>query len=296
LPLISKIQYKNYEPGEFTEEKERTYEDTIHLIESFPWNEQRDHLAIALTNPSVTMQGPNYYLKLAPYYHGKFVLYYFNARKQLYIQSFQHYQDTYPVIKSFFEDSPELSGFRLEASWFQPNIHHFKTRAFRYSLNPPLAISGALLMTILLLAYLTPFVGLLFLPSILHRLLDAVFLGLMGIVLFLLEALFINHYRAASKKVLIISRGKDLFYYGWEQQPEAFDKKEIRDVIAYGGRNSKGFSRLTRVEINFLDGRSIDISCLIISQVDLLAKFSRDKCRKNKVVFAFIPLSASAPS
>ena len=64
--LVTKIQYNNFETGEFSEVRERTYEETVDLIEHFPWNKQREKLVIDLTNPSVTIEGgDNDFLKFA---------------------------------------------------------------------------------------------------------------------------------------------------------------------------------------------------------------------------------------
>jgi hypothetical protein len=135
--LISKLQYKNFEPGEFTDRRERTYEQTIALIEQFPWVQGKDHLVVSYTNPSVTIEGPDGdFLKLTPYYHDKFILYYVNAGMRLYTQSFARYQDAFPVIRSFFESAsfnPE--GLKLENTWLQAIKIHFSDGNFQYAMN-----------------------------------------------------------------------------------------------------------------------------------------------------------------
>ena len=78
--MHTKIQFKNFEPGEFTSEKDRTADETIDLITSFPWKNERDHLVVSLTNPGITIEGTkNDFLKLSPYYNGKYVLHYLDA-------------------------------------------------------------------------------------------------------------------------------------------------------------------------------------------------------------------------
>src|SRR5690242_19037072 len=104
MRLITKIQHKNFEPGEFVEIKERTYEETIDCINNFPWEKERDHIQIALTNPSVTMESDiGNFLKLALFYNGKFVLHFFNSEHELYTKSFFHKEEAYPYIKNLFE-------------------------------------------------------------------------------------------------------------------------------------------------------------------------------------------------
>ena len=68
--LNVKVQYKNFEAGEFVDEKERTYEEAIGLIRKFPWNQQRENLQVSLTNSSITLDlDKKSYLKLVPYYN-----------------------------------------------------------------------------------------------------------------------------------------------------------------------------------------------------------------------------------
>ena len=68
ISLISKIQYHNFEAGEFIDRKERSYEDTISLIKAFPWATERNGLKVDLTNPSITIENSyNEFLKLALY-------------------------------------------------------------------------------------------------------------------------------------------------------------------------------------------------------------------------------------
>lgn len=46
ITLLTKVQYKDFEPGEFVEVQKRTYDETIKLIEEFPWNRQRDNIVV----------------------------------------------------------------------------------------------------------------------------------------------------------------------------------------------------------------------------------------------------------
>lgn len=88
VQLISKIQYQNFEAGEFVEIKERSYEETISIIEAFPWTEERNNLKVDLTNPSITIVNSyNEFLKIALYYNGKFVLHYYNNSEELFTKS-----------------------------------------------------------------------------------------------------------------------------------------------------------------------------------------------------------------
>lgn len=112
--LVTKIQYKNFEPGEFVDVQKRIYEETIGLIEGYPWNIQREKFMIDLTNPSVTIEGRNGdYLKLAVFFNQKYVLLYLNKEQRLFSRSFSTLQDGYTYVKCFFEQPVfDLTGFK----------------------------------------------------------------------------------------------------------------------------------------------------------------------------------------
>ncbi|MDR3714667.1 MAG: hypothetical protein P4L51_17775 [Puia sp.] len=294
MSLITKTQYRNYEPGEFTDRKERTFEETIQLIDGFPWEKQRKYISVSLTNPSVTIEGKNNdFLKLCPYYEGKFVLYYLNDRKKLYTLSLSKYSDSYPYIQSFFENERfDPKGFKLETTWFQKKKIHFEDKDFEYRpditdllLNPPVIAVVSVPLTVSLLA-----IGMktgLPVPFVIGGLVP---LGLL-IVSF---SLFVNHYKASKDKVLILSKGKDEFFYGEEDSPAKFNKKDILDVTTYGMRQRGGYSCLTRVEINFKDGHSIDLSCLMLFHEKLMPKFTGVATHKRMRPFPFIPGSSTS--
>lgn len=300
MRLLTKIQYQNYEPGEFTDEQDRTYDETIRLIEDFPWEQQRDHLAVGLTNPSITIEGKNNdFLKLASFYHGRFVLHYFNDRKQLYTQSIGHYPDAYNSIRSFFESSRfDPVGFRMENTWLQHNSIHFQTQDFRCRMNPTAILFSAVPIAVIGLLWIAGWIRLLMGPGQQIPLpgLIIAFTLCLSVVLILarLLLLLINHYKVARGMVLIISRGKDIFFFGPEDSPAQFNKNDILDVITYGIKGRYNYGRLARVEINLTDGHSINISCLIIRQDTLINKFRNQNCREIRKAFPFMPSPSSA--
>jgi hypothetical protein len=292
LILTVKLQFKEYEEGEFSQIAARSAEETIRLITDYPWEEQRDHLTIGLTNPSVTIEGNNGdFLKLSPWYNGKFVLHYFDKHRHLYTRSFDRLPDTWPFIRPFFSTAPfEPDGFKKEITWLQSNSDHFQTREFYYSLKPSAFTNLALfaawaLFLIVNFALLIRFSRFAALPLI-------AFL----ILLTRIAALAANHYRAAKGRLLALSRGKDEFRFGPAEQLTTFYKKDIREINTYGRRARGGYPRLTKVELLFTDGRSLDISCLLIRQEILVAKFPH--CTKTVTArsFPFITPASATPS
>jgi len=111
--LTCKVQYNDFEPGEFTDIKPVDYITAMGIIENFPWNEQRDHIQIDLTCPSVSLESSSdSILKLALYYNNKFVLHFFDG-KYMYTKSFTDYHAAYPYIHYFFEkESIDISLFK----------------------------------------------------------------------------------------------------------------------------------------------------------------------------------------
>lgn len=134
--LISKIQYKDFEVGEFIEEKKRDYNETIDLIEKFPWNKQRDKIVIDLTNPSITIEGVNNdFLKLAVFFNEKFVLHYIDNEEVLYTKSFTDIKNSYKYIGDCFSSTFDKTEFKKENTWLQHNLKHFVSQNFNYSIT-----------------------------------------------------------------------------------------------------------------------------------------------------------------
>lgn len=117
--------------------QERTYEETIRLIEEYLWNIQREKFIVDLTNPSVTIEGRNGdYLKLAEFYNQKYVLLYLDKGQRLFSLSFTGLQDGYAYIKCFFEQQLfDVTDFKKESTWWQNNLTHFVTQDFKYELT-----------------------------------------------------------------------------------------------------------------------------------------------------------------
>lgn len=300
MPPLTKIQLNDYEPGEFSELKQRSWPETLDLIEHFPWTQQRDHIAISPTNPSVTIEGPSdNYLKLATYYHDKFILYYLDEKNHLYTRSTVTIAEAYPFLQSFFDNNLDLSTFKLQPTPFVNNKIHFETKDFNYTMRPAPTLLGISFSAIFFLAPLI----MLSLAAIIHPvsrpttakviIIVAVSL-LLAIPAILLIASFINHYRASNGRVLTISRGNPLFRFGPVNAPVTYDKKDIREVVLYGG--SKGLEGLKRTEIIFNDGSAIDISGLLLPPDRMALKLPQQNIRRDTMSLPFIPPSSSTLS
>jgi hypothetical protein len=294
--LLTKIQYNNFETGEFTEEKDRTFEETNALINTFPLQQQREHYAVGLTGPSITHQGPkNDFMKLAAYYHGKFVLYYCKRPKTLYSKSFDQFSDALPFLQSYFRETEfDTTAFHRQNTWFQRPETHFITCSFIYDLNNA-RLLGASAPSLFLLFYaaLASFAVLFGNPSVHPLLFVAIPFWLAS---FFFGRLLLNHVRATRGKVLILSRGKDEFAYGPANTPQWMNKKDVVELITHGRRGRGGYYAVTRVEIVLQHDPSVDISCLLLNWDDLMRKFPGIPQSVVGETFPFIPRDVSAPS
>jgi len=292
FPLISKLQYKEFEPGEFVACQSRSYEDTITAIENFPWEREREHIYIHLTNPSVTIENGNgTYLKLALFYNNKYVLHFFDSGQTLYTKSFILLSDSYIYIKKFFAGGEfDTNDFKKENTWMQHNQKHFVTCDFRYEVTPDSAkkylvnkngftfiMSTIIAAPLLALAIKTGSLGI-----CIFALFTLLLVNMPGIILFL------NYYRFAKSKILIMSRGNDTFYFGNSHNPIEFDKKNIKFItIIHLGRRYDEPGNRTLVIIRFNDGSTIHIPNIFINYIPLLSKLYNCE-QKYKIAIPFI--------
>jgi hypothetical protein len=278
--LLSKIQHNTFEIGEFVEEKERSYEETIDLIECFPWEKERKNLAVSLTNPSVTIQSKNKdFLKLALFYNGMFVLHYFNGQEVLFTKSFTNIKDTYSYIKNFFEQEQfEAAGFKKENTWMQHNLKHFISQDFRYTVTKQ-SVKNFLISTSGFNFVATLFLIGLFIfkpnahtefPVIIFML---VFMFLVGGGINLI--IFFNFYGHVKNKILIMSKGNDVFYYGEIGDPVKYNKSQIIEYRSIMVRNSRNpISGFALIIIELKDGNELMIPNLLVDYLALEQKLS----------------------
>lgn len=304
--MLTKIQYNNFETGEFTEAKERTLHETIQLIEAFPWEAQRKELHVGLSSPSITIVGAyHHFLKLSLYYNGSFVLYYLDDANRLYLKSFQNYQQAYPFITSFFDDSlMDTAEWQLQHNWIQGKQIHFVDKDFRYTLKKPVIIGYFSLFCVYILFFLTTTAAILLQGLHGNRPLFFLFIPftLFLSLGFLLAAQFVNQWRSADGKVLILSKGKDIFYYGPKDNPQAFSKQEIQKICFVSPRNlqSGKFGNFVRIDLHPKDGSnnidSLYLPSILIKDWDSLPKFPTSKVEFKYSPFPFIPRDAPVPS
>jgi hypothetical protein len=275
--LTSKVQFNNFEVGEFVEEKKRNYEETIDLIEKFPWNKQREKIIIELTNPSITIEGQdNHYLKLAVFFNGKFVLHYLDNEQVLFTKSFVDLIDTYKYLEKYFTKTFDTTDFKKQNTWLKHNLNHFISQDFKYTVTSQTVKKFLWSTSAISFAY-SLFVILLFLFK------GGIRINEIGIVTILLSMfliggglnliLFLNYYNYVKDKILIMSKGNDTFYFGKISSPTKFNKSEIVQVTTIQSRSYKSpINAFAVVIIKLRDDTIIKIPNLLIEHFNLEQK------------------------
>ncbi|MCF3108878.1 hypothetical protein LL912_08825 [Niabella sp. CC-SYL272] len=276
-----KLQYKNYEPGEFTDMTPHTCEAVFELIRNFPWQQQREQLVVDFTTPSVTIQDDDgSYLKLALYYNGKYILYYYNAVHQLFVKSLTNPEDSFPFISAYY-NNPGVppDGLKREHTWHKAKRIHFVTNDFVYKagknrLRHYLIQSSGFnlvlsLMLVPLMIYIHPAGNATWMQLIIFLVLFFLVVGM--------NLLFIwNHYQTDKGKTLILSKGKPHFLFGTGNQLTLYKKQEIMSIdIWHIRRNSKSpLTDFACFTIYLADQTRLQFTSLLISEADFRAKMA----------------------
>jgi hypothetical protein len=268
--LISKVQHKTYEKGEFSEEKPRSLDETITLIKDFPWDAERTLTDVQLTGPSVTIHDEDLnYLKVGLYFGGKFCLYYLDNENHLYEYHAGNIEDACGVVTDFFNRSLDLQPF--EKHFFNiGNTAHFITNYFEYREKPWRII----MLTAFLLIY---GIGFAFVDAAISKLKE----NYLIIIVVLLSGLFyyilIKIYFVAfinRKNYLQLSKGNDVFSFGFnEDTVRTYNKKDIDKIIIYRSGGNRNPNLICVYEIYFKDNRMIKFSNMLISDFVFAGKF-----------------------
>ncbi len=274
----SKLQYKNYEPGEFSDEKERSTDEIFLLIRDFPWAEQCHLVAIGLTAPSVTIEREDgSFLKISHSYYGKFSIYWLQSSGPCLKKVVPYLGDAIKEVSEFCSDTLSENSFEQEHGFHLQR--HFYTKDFTnhvskgalfpiviYSIFPflmmvplgiiafnwqTLSISGNKFSILLLIAYIGATTV-------------TIYLGIMA------WRLFHNHYSYSLGQFIEISRGKDEFTFGTDNEYQVYLKSQIKLVKAYSNTQSRNpWGHIKHYEINFLDGTQLNISSLLLKNAIL---------------------------
>ena len=278
--LTSKLQYKYYEKGEFTDKKARNLEDTLQLIKDFPWGSQGG-VDVTLTCPSVTIiDESNNYLKVGTYFSGKLCLYYFTRDHHLYELPVESTSGAEPFVTAFFNGETDLEKFernRLVAN----AASNFEDGSFYYEVSEPSYYGRFIFLIVMLLLMLFSSSMIFFLPS---PWLARIFFG--GIFLYMLAFLsrqqyLVNKYfRRCRYMGLELSSGKDVFSFGDADGLAEYHKSDLLEINIYGALAGKSVPLLTLLELVFKNETRITIPSMLIDPLVLINKFPNVKINK----------------
>ena len=281
--LATKTQYVHFEPGEFTDQKLRSYGEVIALIEAFPWEKQREHIQIGLTNPGVLIEttAPTW-LKLAVYYNGKFVLYFFDG-SSLYSKSLMVPSEAYPFIAAYFDKGTvEPAAFKKENLLFKHVAEHFITNDFEYRVTKKRIIEFLRHSSLINFFYLIAFFPLAVFAMFRHNFIVAIICLVMALLFGGLVnlLLLLNYYRYMKPKILIMSKGNESFWYGNFYNPRRYEKNKIEhiDIVSSYISNSKGnfWAEFAIYKIYFSNNdKPIAFTSLLIDKGDFTSKLNK---------------------
>jgi hypothetical protein len=290
--LISKVQFKRSEKGEFHDIAQRSLNETISLILDYPWDTERNLASVELTCPSVTVEhSVGTFLKIGPYFSGKFSLYYLDTNTSVYLKTADTLEDAVVWVKAYFEQNGKLNWPEKCGFTFRP-ASHFRTNTFEYTVDRkaiftffkfPIFFSPFLLI-ICLLSYLNR-------PENFNMLAPVALLFLLLLIASPLGYLFFNYLSVGKYSYLQISKGHDEFLYGRIDQKRSYSKLDVKEINAYGVRYSRSPWRECEVFlISFKNGEEIRFTSLLIDSDTLRNKFPDHQIINHKKFFPTIPL------
>jgi hypothetical protein len=288
MNLQSKVQYKYYEPGEFTCIAERTFEEVAELISKYPWNEQRHLTSVELTCPSVTVRNiEGDYLKIGAGYYNKFNLYLYTSQGRLLKNVVENMASATSLVRDFY-DGKELLGFYKERFIFNAK-KHFETNPFKYSITWKriLVFSSYKVITwslvMLYIAFFLPHKA----PITVYTFLLMFFFWffIAGINLLLL----INYWMHDRSTVITISKGIDRFWHGMYGALKEYNKQDIKIIRTSEVRGRKiPWMENVIIEIEFNNGEIITFSNLLIPDSAFYYKTPDLPRERIEITFPFI--------
>jgi len=278
--LTSKLKYKYYEKGEFTDKKARSLEDTLQLIRDFPWDSQGG-VDVTLTCPSVTIiDESNNYLKVGTYFSGKLCLYYFTWDHHLYELPVASITEAEPFVTAFFNGEVDLEKFernRLVAN----AVSNFEDGSFYYEVSAPSYYWRFIFLIVMMLLMLFSSSMVFFLPS---PWLARLFFG--GIFLFMIvflsrqQYLVNKYFKRCQYMELELSSGRDIFSFGDTDGLLKYHKSELLEINIYGALAGKSVPLLTLFELVFKDETRITIPSMLLDPIVFINKFPNIKINK----------------
>ncbi len=265
--FISKIQHKTYEKGEFSDEQPRTLEETIDLIKTFPWDEERPLTDIQLTGPSVTIINEDReYLKVGLYFNGKFCLYFLDYGNHVYEYHAPDIHTDCSLVADYFDGTLDLQKFDKHLLDIAAS-KHFENKNFDYTVNHNSfywSFSAIMALMLLMIAII--------LQVIIKGAPIIVSLFFVAFSLLMLTAAYtmLKTYSKSKNMFLHLSKGNNVFQFGDNGSINVYNKADIKTIsICNVSKNQKSPIYC----ITFKDDTSIRFPGLLIPYFDFINKF-----------------------
>lgn len=278
MQLLSKIQYKRDEKGEFHDIALRNCDDTIALVLNYPWNTERSLASIELTCPSVTIEhSAGTYLKIGPYFSGKYSVYYLESNR-VYLMIADTLEDAGCWVKEYFTQKGKFTGFKKYGFTINA-LSHFHTHKFEYTVN-----ARAILKIFWFQILMTSLVCMVCIMTLIEHP-ENFLMSLIGSIIILLLPtagptvyLFFNYLKVDRNHYLQISRGHDDFKFGTVGDEKIYRKQDIKNIARYKTQDGKRpWSECEVFIIIFKNGYKIKFSSLLIWGNTLYHKFPENQ-------------------
>ncbi|MHA4894679.1 hypothetical protein ACXZ1K_08010 [Pedobacter sp. PWIIR3] len=287
MQLTSKLQYKRSEKGEFHDIAMRDLDETIKLILSYPWDAERSLASVELTCPSVTVEHVSgSYLKIGPYFSGKYSLYYLDTKRRVYLKTVGKLEEACEWVKIYFEQKGQLQGLDKYGFTISP-YKHFETNSFEYTIDSSaisrfFRITGIITGACALLCFLKYIEN----PEKFSIGIPIVAIALLAFLLLPQLYLYYDYLTADKNRFLQISRGHNKFVFGTRGHEKEYSKLDINSIDNFVTTASKSpWSDCEIFVITFNNGEQIKFTSLLIRGNVLRLKFPDQKIRRNNKYF-----------
>jgi hypothetical protein len=273
--LISKLQYRQYEKGEFDAIAARTLEEVISVLRSFPWDSERHLTSVELTCPSVTLEHPvGTFLKVGPYFSGKFALYFLDTNNKVYVKTLSTLEDVCDWVKNYYEQGGKLDKFDKYGFVFNP-IAHFQTNTFEYIVDSRAVRAffkyGIWTMALAVLVCVLQNLGR-------HQGLNLTIAFIPVFLILVLSSpliyLYFNYRAVDGSHYLQLSKGHKEFVFGTIGRTKLYNKKDIAEIRIKSVNNNRTLlSGCSVFTITFNDGEQLRFTSLLIAESRFRNKF-----------------------
>ena len=282
--LISKLQYKDFERGEFIEEAPRELEEALEIIKSFPWLKQIGPAEDQLNGPSITIQNlQNEYLKVSlnKYYNKRYGLFLLTPDGNVWEYFLDDINDVLLAVADFFEDALDKTVFKLKRRGKQHRYFH--TAKFEYKLNAWRVLGLSSFLIIYFILYTVLIFGLFSdkIPQNLFALVVTSFSILELYVAFLLIKVLLAYIRDKNT-LLVVSKNSLTFSLIKKGEKTHYNKDDIERIVIHHTGSGRNPNMFLVFELFLKNGSVLRLNNMIISSSTFRLKFSKRTIERGK--------------